>query len=50
VISSVIVGATSTKQVEENIGATELKLTADQIKVCDDIWLELRPPRYFYGR
>jgi L-glyceraldehyde 3-phosphate reductase len=45
VISSVIVGATSTKQVEENIGATQLKLTADQTKVCDDIWLELRPPK-----
>ena len=50
VISSAIVGATSTKQVEENIGATELKLTADETKVCEDIWLELRPPRYFYGR
>ena len=50
VISSAIVGATSTKQVEENIGATELKLTVDEKKVCDDIWLELRPPRYFYGR
>ena len=50
VISSVIVGATSTKQLEENIGATELKLTADETKACNDIWLELRPPRYFYGR
>jgi len=49
-ISSAIVGATSTKQLEENIGATELKLTADETKACDDIWLELRPPRYFYGR
>jgi aryl-alcohol dehydrogenase-like predicted oxidoreductase len=50
VISSAIVGATSTRQLEENIGAMELKITADEIKACDDIWLELRPPRYFYGR
>ena len=50
VVSSAIVGASSTKQLEENIGSMELKLTADEIKACDDIWLELRPPRYFYGR
>ncbi len=50
VISSVIAGATSVKQLEENIGAAELKLTPEQTKACDEIWLELRPPRYFYGR
>jgi aryl-alcohol dehydrogenase-like predicted oxidoreductase len=49
-ISSAIVGASSTRQLEENIEATELNLTAEQIKACDQVWLTLRPPRYFYGR
>jgi len=49
-ISSTIIGASSTKQLEENIGALELKLTAEEIKECDEVWRELRPPRFFYGR
>jgi aryl-alcohol dehydrogenase-like predicted oxidoreductase len=49
-ISSTIIGASSTKQLEENIGALEIKLTAEETKVCDEVWLELRPPRFFYGR
>ena len=50
VISSAIVGASSTRQLEENLGATELKLTGEEINACNEVWLELRPPRYFYGR
>lgn len=50
IITSVIVGASSTKHLEENMGATELKLTEEELKACDDVWRELRPPRFFYGR
>lgn len=49
-ISSAIVGASSTQQLEENIKATELKLTSEETKGCDDIWLGLRPQRVFYGK
>ena len=50
VVSSAIVGASSTKQLEENLGALDIKLSLEEIKACDDVWLELRPPRFFYGR
>ena len=50
VVTSAIVGASSTKQLEENLGALDLKLTPEETKACDDVWLELRPPRFFYGR
>ena len=50
VVTSAIVGASSSKQLEENLGAVDLKLTTEEIKACDDVWLEFRPPRFFYGR
>src|SRR5208283_534846 len=49
-ISSTIIGSSSTKQLEENIGAIELKLTAEETKACDEVWRELRPPRFFYAK
>jgi aryl-alcohol dehydrogenase-like predicted oxidoreductase len=49
-ISSIIIGPSSTKQLEEDILATDLKLTADETKACDQVWSELRPPRIFYGK
>jgi len=49
-VTSAIVGASSTKQLEENLGALDVKLSAEENKACDDVWLELRPPRFFYGR
>ena len=49
-VTSTLIGATSAKHLEENIGAIDVKLTAEEIKACDDVWLELRPPRFFYGR
>lgn len=49
-ITSTIVGASSTKHLEENLGAMGLKLTEEEIKACNDVWGELRPPRFFYGR
>ena len=49
-IASVIVGASSAAQLAENLGALDVKLSPDETKACDDVWLELRPPRFFYGR
>ncbi len=48
-ITSVICGATSIKQLEENIGAIELTLAEDELKACNEVWDQLRPPRFFYG-
>lgn len=49
VITSIILSSFSTKQMEENLGAIELKLTEDETKACDEVWHEVRPPRFFYG-
>jgi 1-deoxyxylulose-5-phosphate synthase len=49
-IASAIVGASSVAQLAENLGALDVKLSPDETKACDDVWLELRPPRFFYGR
>ena len=49
-IASAIVGASSAAQLAENLGALDVKLSPDEAKACDDVWLELRPPRFFYGR
>ena len=48
-ISSAIIGVSSMKQLEENIVSIDLKLTSEETKGCDEVWLELRPPRIFYG-
>ena len=49
-IASAIVGASSAAQLAENLGALDVKLSPEETKACDDVWLELRPPRFFYGR
>ena len=49
-ISSAIIGVSSAKQLEENIGAIDFKLTSEENKACDAVWRELRPPRIFYGQ
>lgn len=49
-ITSVVIGVTSLKQLQENMGATQLKLTAGQISACDKIWQQLAPTRYLYGQ
>jgi aryl-alcohol dehydrogenase-like predicted oxidoreductase len=48
-ITSVIVGATSVRQFEENLGATEIKLSEEERDACDNVWQQLRPPRFSYG-
>ena len=49
-ITSIICGATSLKQLEENLGATEVILSEEELAACNDVWQQLRPPRFFYGR
>jgi len=50
-ITSVICGATSVKQLEENLGASEVKLSQEELAACDEVWQQLSPrPKLFYGR
>ena len=49
-ITSVIIGATSMRHVEHNLAAGDIMLTEEERAACDEIWYELRPLRFFYGR
>ena len=49
-ITSAICGATSVKQLEENLGATEVKLSKEELAACDGVWQQIRPTRFSYGR
>jgi aryl-alcohol dehydrogenase-like predicted oxidoreductase len=49
-ITSVVCGATSVKQLEENMAATEIILSQEELDACDEVWHWLRPPTLFYGR
>lgn len=49
VITSIVCGTNSIKQLEENVGAIDIKLTDEELNVCDEVWHQLRPPRFFYG-
>lgn len=47
-ITSVLSGSISPEQLKENLAATEMKLSEEELKVCDDVWLMFRPPRHSY--
>jgi aryl-alcohol dehydrogenase (NADP+) len=49
-VASVLSGLTSLEQLEENVGAVDIKLTPEELAVCDEVWSIFRPPRYFYAR
>jgi 1-deoxyxylulose-5-phosphate synthase len=49
-VTAAICSATSIEQLDENLGAIEVKLTQEEIMACDEVWQILRPPRFFYGR
>ncbi|MFC1819929.1 aldo/keto reductase [Thermodesulfobacteriota bacterium] len=49
-ISSAISGTTTFEQLEENLGAIEIKLSEEELQACDEVWQMFRPPRYFYAR
>lgn len=48
-ITSIICGANSIKQMEENVGAIEVTLTEEELNACNEVWHALRPPRFYYG-
>jgi aryl-alcohol dehydrogenase-like predicted oxidoreductase len=49
-ITSIVCGATSVEQLEQNLGAVGLRLTKEALDACDEVWNMLHPPRLFYGR
>jgi aryl-alcohol dehydrogenase-like predicted oxidoreductase len=49
-ITSIVCGATTVEQLEQNMGAVEITLPKEALDACDAVWRELRPPRLFYGR
>ena len=49
-ITSIVCGATSIEQLEQNMGAVDIALPREALDACDAVWHELRPPRLFYGR
>jgi aryl-alcohol dehydrogenase-like predicted oxidoreductase len=49
-ISSIVCGATSLEQLENNLKATEITIGKEELEACNEVWYHLRPPRLFYGR
>jgi 1-deoxyxylulose-5-phosphate synthase len=49
-ITSVLSGTTTIEQLEENLAATEITLSGEELKVCDEVWQMFRPPRYHYAK
>jgi aryl-alcohol dehydrogenase-like predicted oxidoreductase len=49
-ITAVVCGATSIEQLQENMAATEITLSQEELDACDEVWHQLRPPKLFYGR
>jgi 1-deoxyxylulose-5-phosphate synthase len=50
-VSSIVCGASSVEQLEENLGALDMQLTAEDVEACDQVWRTLKPnPTMFYAR
>jgi 1-deoxyxylulose-5-phosphate synthase len=49
-VSTVLSGMTSPAQVKENVAALEIKMTPEELKICNDIWATFRPARFHYAR
>ena len=49
-ITSAISGVINVEQLEENIAATEITLSLEELQACDEVWAMFRPPRYHYAR
>jgi 1-deoxyxylulose-5-phosphate synthase len=49
-ISTVLSGSISPAQVKENIAALDIKMTPEDLKICNEIWSTFRPPRFHYAR
>ncbi len=49
-ISSAICGVSSLAQLEKNLPAAELTLAPEILAACDDVWQQLHPGKFTYGR
>ncbi len=49
-ITAVVSGATSIKQLEQNLKATEITISDAARDACDAVWHQLSPRQLFYGR
>lgn len=49
-VTSAVCGATSPKQLEEDISATEIEISKEALVAADSVWDQIRPPRFFDGR
>jgi aryl-alcohol dehydrogenase-like predicted oxidoreductase len=49
-ITSVLSGTTEIDQLEENLSATEIELSPEELQACDEVWQMFRPPRYHYAK
>ncbi len=49
-VTATICGASSLVQLEQNLEAIEILLSKEELIACDDVWQQIRPPRFFYGR
>lgn len=47
-VTSAIIGASSLKQLEENLTAAEVKLGEKELGTCNEVWRQLKPPRFSY--
>jgi aryl-alcohol dehydrogenase-like predicted oxidoreductase len=51
IVTSIVCGFTSVKQLEQNLGSIEVKLSPEELSGCDEVWQKLRPkPSMFYAR
>jgi aryl-alcohol dehydrogenase (NADP+) len=49
-ITAAACGISSAKQLEINAAAVEIALSQEELAACDEVWCQLRPPRFLYGR
>lgn len=47
-VSSALVGPSSVRQLEEDLGAEETALSPQELQVCDEIWARLSPRMPYY--
>ena len=49
-ITSVLSGTLAIEQLDENLAATEIKLSEEELQACDEVWRMFRPYRYHYTK
>jgi aryl-alcohol dehydrogenase-like predicted oxidoreductase len=49
-VTSAICGCTSMEHLEINLAASGITLSEEELRACDEVWKQLRPLRFFYGR